>query len=200
MSLCTSRVSGPVAITDMLRTREAAKDAGHTFFYTGEPCKKGHWAPRYTSSPICVECARHNYEKRKPKTLRELKEQYRADPEKFKARGRERAHRNPKQYWARNALKNARKRAGNIGVPFDLTLEYLLSIIPDECPVFGTPFVFIGNGVPCVESASLDRLVPAKGYIVGNVVVISHSANTIKNNATAKEVARVAQWMYEMGL
>jgi hypothetical protein len=30
--------------------------------------------------------------------------------------------------------------------------------------------------------------------------VISHLANTIKQNVTAKEVAKVAQWMYEQGL
>lgn len=200
MNQYTLRVSGPVATTEMLSTREAAKAAGHTFFYTGKPCKRGHVAPRYTSSPLCANCVKENYEKRKPKTLAELKARYQANPEVFKAKERERAYRNPKRYWVKHVVKNARLRASKIGVPFDLTPEYVMSIIPDECPVFGTPFVFVGNGSPCAESASLDRLVPAKGYVVGNVVVISHSANTIKNNATAKEVAKVAQWMYEQGL
>ena len=200
MSPYTSRVTGPVDTTEMLPTRDVAKAAGHTFFYTGKPCKRGHVAPRYTSSPMCAECVRLNYEKRKPKTLAELKERYRADPELFKAKERERAYRNPKRYWAKHVVKNARARAARVGVPFNLTLEYVLSIIPDTCPVFDTPFIFVGNGAPCAESASLDRLVPAKGYVEGNVVVISHSANTIKNNATAKEVAKVAQWMYEQGL
>lgn len=184
----------------MLATREEAKLAGHTFFYTGRPCKRGHIAPRYVSSPLCADCVKENYAKRKPKTLAELKERYRADPELFKAKERERAYRNPKRYWAKHVVKNARVRANKVGVPFDLTVEYVMSIIPDTCPIFDTPFIFVGNGAPCAESASLDRLVPAKGYVADNVVVISHSANTIKSNATAKEVAKVAQWMYEQGL
>lgn len=200
MNQYTSRVTGPVDTTDMLATREAAKAAGHTFFYTGKACKRGHIAPRYTSSPICAICAKEQYHKRRPKTLAELKARYNANPEAQRAKERERAYRHPKRYWAKNAVKNARIRAAKVGVPFNLTVDYVVSIIPDNCPVFGSPFVFVGNGAPCAESASLDRLVPAKGYVRDNVVVISHSANSIKNNATAKEVAKVAQWMYEQGL
>lgn len=200
MSRYTSRVIGPVDTINMLPTRESAKAAGHTFFFTGAPCRRGHVAARYTSSPVCAECVKLNYAKRKPKTLAELKERYRADPEKFRLKERERAYRDPRRYWAKHALKNAAHRAKKVGVPFALTTDYLLAIIPSTCPVFGTPFVFAGNGTTCGESASLDRLVPAKGYVEGNVMVISLFANTIKQNATAKEVARVAQWMYEQGL
>ena len=196
----TSRVIGPVDTTEMASTRAEAKARGDTLYFTGLPCKRGHVAARYTSSPLCVECVKINYEKRKPKTLAELKAKYAADPEGFRAKERERARRDPKRYWAKHVLKNAASRAAKACVPFDLDTAYLLSIIPDECPVFGTPFVFVGNGAPCAESASLDKLIPAKGYTRGNVVVISHLANTIKQNVTAKEVARVAQWMYEQGL
>lgn len=200
MSRYTSKVIGPVDITEMLPTREAAQTAGHTFFYTGKPCRRGHIAARYTSSPVCVECVRLNYTKRRPKTLAELKERYYADPEGFRQKERERAKRDPKRYWAKNVVKKAAARAKKIGVAFDLTTDYILSITPNTCPVFGTPFIFVGSGCVGLDSASLDRLVPAKGYVRGNVVVISHFANTIKSNASAKEVARVAKWMYEQGL
>jgi hypothetical protein len=157
-------------------------------------------APRYASSPVCAECVKLNYVKRRPKTLTELKDRYNANPEEFRLKERERARRDPKRYWAKNAAKNARIRADKAGVPFTITTEYILGVVPDTCPVFGTPFIFVGNGFVGPDSASLDRLVPAKGYVPGNVVVISHFANTIKNNASAKEVARVAQWMYGLGL
>jgi len=200
MSRFTSRAIGPVDTTEMLPTREEAKAVGHTFFYTGKPCKRGHIAARYTSSPICAECVKLNYTKRKPRTLAELKQRYDADPEKFRRMERDRARRDPKRYWVKHVLKNAAARAERVGVPFGLTTEYVLSITPEVCPVFGTPFIFVGNGSVGPDSASLDRLVPARGYVPGNVVVISHFANTIKNNASAKEVARVAAWMYEQGL
>lgn len=184
----------------MAATREEAQARGDMYFFTGMPCRRGHVAARYTSSPMCVECVRANYEKRKPKTLAELKEKYRANPEEYRRKERERAYRDPKRYWVKNVLKNAQARATRVGVPFTLTPEYLLSIIPDFCPVFGTTFVFVGNGKLCAESATLDRKVPAIGYVPGNVVVISNLANSIKHNASAKEVARVAQWMYDEGL
>jgi len=26
------------------------------FYYSKKPCKRGHWAPRYTSNYVCTEC------------------------------------------------------------------------------------------------------------------------------------------------
>lgn len=201
MSRFISRAKGPVATTDMHSTREAALAAGHTFFFTGKPCRRGHIAPRYAaSSTLCVECVKLNSAKRRAKTIQELKERYRADPDKYRKMERERAMRDPKRYWVKNTISKAAARAEKTGVAFDLDVEYILGILTEECPIFGTPFVFVGNKHVCAESASLDRLVPAKGYVKGNVVVISHLANTIKQNVTAREVAKVAQWMYEQGL
>jgi hypothetical protein len=37
--------------------------------------------------------------------------------------------------------------------------------------------------------------VPAKGYVKGNVAVISTRANRIKSNATYKEIQMVADWV-----
>lgn len=184
----------------MVATRAEARARGDTYYYPGTPCKRGHIAARYTSSPMCVECTKLSYVRRRPKTLTELKQKYHADPESFRQKERARAARDPKRYWAKHVVKNASIRARKAGVPFELTVEYVLSLITDSCPVFGTPFIFAGNGKVCGDSATLDRKVPARGYIPGNVVVVSQFANSIKSNATAKEVARVAQWMYENGL
>lgn len=187
-------------ITKLLPDRNAARERGDKLFYTGQPCKNGHYAPRYVVSPMCVMCVRDNYIRRRPKTLAELKQKYADNPEEARAKERARAYRNPKWYWAKNALKNAKVRASAAGVPCTVTREYLASIVPDVCPVFGTPFILVGNGRVCMESATLDRKKPALGYVPGNVVVISQLANTIKSNASADEVARVAQWMFEEGL
>lgn len=45
------------------------------------------------------------------------------------------------------------------------------------------------------DSPTLDRIVPEKGYVLGNIAVISHKANAIKQNATAEEILRVAIWL-----
>lgn len=85
------------------------------------------------------------------------------------------------------------------GIPFDLDYPFLLSIATDKCPVFGTPFVWVsyGRGYGKIDSPSLDRIIPELGYVKGNVVFISNVANTIKNNATEKELYAVADWLHE---
>ena len=42
---------------------------------------------------------------------------------------------------------------------------------------------------------SIDRINPSEGYVKGNVIIMSNRANTLKNNATAEELERVAAWM-----
>jgi hypothetical protein len=37
-------------------TREQAAADGRTFYFTGEPCKHGHTAPRYVSTTGCLDC------------------------------------------------------------------------------------------------------------------------------------------------
>lgn len=39
-------------------TREVAKELGVKHYFTGEPCKYGHLAPRFTAKFMCVECSR----------------------------------------------------------------------------------------------------------------------------------------------
>lgn len=103
--------------------------------------------------------------------------------------------RNPKRAWATDAVKNARLRAKNKGLPFDITVEYIESILPDKCPVFNTPFVYRGNGKVVFTSPSLDRIDPVKGYVEGNVVVISSKANNIKSAYKSTDIFMVAAWL-----
>jgi len=95
-------------------------------------------------------------------------------------------------------LTKARDRAKQKGLPINLDLEHLLSIATDECPVFGVKFVWGRNqGQSHRYTPSLDRVVPELGYIKGNVVFISYWANTIKQDATEKELYAVADWLHD---
>ncbi len=96
----------------------------------------------------------------------------------------------------RRAWKNALKRASERAIPFDIDLDYLVSIYPPDsnCPVLGIPMVWGGtDGVS--NSPSLDRLDPDLGYTRGNVCWISNRANTLKSNATVAEIENVLNYM-----
>ena len=92
---------------------------------------------------------------------------------------------------------NAKQRALKAGVPFTITREDIH--VPMLCPVFGTPLKVNEGGVPGPASPSLDRISPEKGYVPGNVAVISNRANSIKSDATSGDIALVSEWLKKMG-
>ena len=75
-------------------------------------------------------------------------------------------------------VQSAKQRAKKIGVPFDLDVEDLIPL-PEVCPVLQIPLDMDSERL-ANNSATLDKVVPSKGYVKGNVVVISHRANKIK--------------------
>lgn len=80
----------------------------------------------------------------------------------------------------------AKKRAKNTGCAFSITLDDIA--IPNRCPLLG---VHLKRGVSSKlmsNTPSLDRLVPALGYIPSNIIVVSYRANRIKNDATLQEL------------
>lgn len=94
-------------------------------------------------------------------------------------------------------LTKAKERNKIKKLPFDIDLEYLLSIATDTCPVFGTDFVWGRyQGARTKFSPSLDRVIPGLGYVKGNVVFISTWANIIKQDAEEKEIYAVADWLH----
>lgn len=86
-------------------------------------------------------------------------------------------------------LSDAKKRARLHGVRFELDVDDFE--IPTKCPVLGVPLSMGNGGIASPNSASMDRIIPEWGYIKGNVIVISHRANTIKHNASPSELGLI---------
>ena len=82
----------------------------------------------------------------------------------------------------RRIYNRAKSRAKQKGREFDLDLSDI--ILPEVCPVLGKPFVY---GDPD-WTYSIDRIDSNKGYIKGNINIVSNRANMLKNNATAEEL------------
>jgi hypothetical protein len=92
--------------------------------------------------------------------------------------------------WRVLMWRNAKQRARRKNLDFNIEVKDL--IIPDECPVLNIP-LFLGDGIPCNNSPSIDRIDNAKGYVRGNVRVISYRANSIRKNATKTEIEKVIE-------
>jgi hypothetical protein len=89
------------------------------------------------------------------------------------------------------AVKRAKIVAKEFGLLFDLDDRKIAA--PEFCPVLGLKLRYgVGHGPVCDSSPSLDRIRPERGYVLANVRIISHRANTIKSNATPAELRAVA--------
>lgn len=88
----------------------------------------------------------------------------------------------------RRMLKDAKYRASKKAIPFDLTIDDF--DIPNRCPVFG---FILTRGHP-YRAPSLDRIIPALGYVRGNVIVVSNLANRIKTDASVNQLRIVADF------
>ena len=88
----------------------------------------------------------------------------------------------------------AKHRAKFRGIDFDIELSDV--IIPEFCPVLHIP-LSVSTGKVSDYSPSLDRIDSTKGYIKGNVQVISYKANTMKSNANAEDLLLFASWIFD---
>jgi hypothetical protein len=84
--------------------------------------------------------------------------------------------------------ERARRRARQAGVRF--TIKPGDIAVPSVCPALGIR-ITIGKERSS-GSPSLDRIIPTRGYVRGNVRVISDKANRLKSNLTAAEIRKRA--------
>jgi hypothetical protein len=93
----------------------------------------------------------------------------------------------PESYILSRAKRTAKMRG------FQFNIDTTDIIIPQVCPLLGIPIVPYTNEkrdrkhVP-PGTPSLDRIDSSKGYIKGNVWIISNRANTLKNESTITEI------------
>lgn len=141
-----------------------------------------------------------HYEKYKDKKKQyalENKEQIKEYKKKYYAERKITFREQQQEYYrdpvnrAKRILWKARDRARRDGLEFDLTLEDI--VIPTHCPYLGVELTHeLGKG-QLQSNSSLDRKDSSKGYIKGNVEVISRLANSMKTNATQEQLVAFAK-------
>lgn len=140
--------------------------------------QRKYYKDRYANDPIFRE-------KMKAKSRKHSKD----NPDKNKAQSEKWSRENPEKY----VLLRTKTRAKQRNLEFNLELSDI--VIPERCPVLGIPLIpQIGNGRSNDNSPSIDRVNNTKGYIKGNVLIVSNKANTIKNNASIEELGKVYEF------
>jgi hypothetical protein len=182
-------------------SRKEAKGKGLTRYFTGNPCLRGHISERNIVG-TCIDCktedrkvwTKDNPEKAKAITLRQKEKNpnlYKESSIRYKIKNRE-----------LHILKTVKHRAKSAGIEFNLTIEDI--VIPEFCPIFKDIKLntSLGKGSygPNDDSPSIDRIDSSKGYIKGNVSIISNRANRIKNDGSREEHELIVKFMKENGL
>lgn len=112
----------------------------------------------------------------------------------YEARGRELARNSKELNIQRYLFQSAKARAKQKGEEFNIEIDDI--IVPTICPILGIPLSY-NRGIKQDNSYSLDRIDSSKGYIKGNIWVISLRANRIKNDSTPEELRIIANKVEE---
>lgn len=170
-----------------------------------KPCKRGHFGR--DSDGHCSECRRlrlqyvrennaegerersKRYRKKKGNQINEKHRKGRIkEPGRYRSYGLKYRIDNPERTMLRGAVQRA-KQGG-----YACTITEIDIFIPECCPLLGIKLQRgTGKGRVLPNSPTLDKIIPALGYVPGNVMVISHRANSIKRDATLEELQALVQ-------
>lgn len=92
--------------------------------------------------------------------------------------------------WEIYKYQHVRQAKSRTRVAFNITADDL--IYPKECPILGIP---ITRKLKRDNFPSIDRVDSSKGYTKGNVRVISHKANRMKQDNTVETLKKLIQYM-----
>jgi len=149
------------------------------FYFSAETGKK-------YSHKKCKQCCKEKAQERYRLLTDEEKKSKHNTPERRKYYIKY-AHLHPEKYM----MASIRGRAKDRGI--ECTIQESDIVIPETCPYLGIKLLAQtsqgnGKGKTLPNSASVDRIDPTKGYVQGNIQVISHLANRMKSNATLDQL------------
>ena len=152
-------------------TRKEAKNLKEKYYFTGKMCPHGHTSKRFSHNGVCYDCVmEHNY-----RWYHDNKTDI--------------------EWRKRRLFRFLKNRAKRENIPFNL--EYSDIIWPTHCPVFNTVLVYDTLDKAQNNSASFDKVIPHLGYVKGNVKIISHRANWLKQDSTIEQLENIIRYMKE---
>ncbi len=99
-------------------------------------------------------------------------------------------------YLKKVILSKAKKRSKKKNLEFNLTLGDLINIKNNTCPILGHEILY-KSGIDNKRSASLDRIDPNKGYVPGNVKIVSYEGNSLKNRNNYHSAVKMLEYIIQ---
>ena len=165
-------------------------------------CKKIESNERYNRLKNDPEFRKkHNESNRKSKLknkehIDEYNAEYRMRPEVIERMRNYHQERNKKSDLItryRDIVHRCQARAREKGIPCTIKWTDIQAIYIDTCPLLEIPINWDrtsgrDNGTP-----SIDRVIPEKGYVPGNIRIISNLANMMKSSASKEQLYTFAK-------
>lgn len=110
-----------------------------------------------------------------------------------------RKHRHTPRGAMRQRFQSAKRRAKQLGLSFDLTLDFLMDLFEAQdgkCALTGLPLHFTGE---FWDVLSIDRKIPDEGYTKSNVQLVVNRVNAIKGNLSMEELLVICRLIIEKG-
>lgn len=90
--------------------------------------------------------------------------------------------------------KYRQKKANSVRTGVEFNINFGDIVWNSHCPMLGIELDYFAMGGKD-NMPSFDRIDSLKGYVTGNVQIISLRANRIKNDATVDELCKIADYM-----
>lgn len=101
------------------------------------------------------------------------------------------------QLYAEKRQKYRAKKANSKRKGWEFSVPFSEITFPTHCPILGIELDYLTEGIQ-ENSVSFDRIDTSKGYVSGNVVVVSWRANRIKNDGSWEEHQKIADFYKKM--
>lgn len=203
------RISNTIDLITLMHSglpssRKEAKKLGKHYYVTGKPCKNNHISPRMVDGR-CMQCNResqqaHAEERKKRHHNKVDTERIKTGiPLKYPSGIESPSYCHGKSRSLEQIIYNsAKERARKKGIEFNISVEDIK--IPSHCPILGIELSNTWGGVNMdnqsrLAQPSLDRIDPRKGYVQGNILVMSYRANMIKGDGLPEEHRAIARYI-----
>lgn len=90
--------------------------------------------------------------------------------------------------WLKRLICQKKSTTAKDGIPFNLTTQYMADLWESQSGKCYYTRITLKHNSRSLSGAQIDRIIPSKGYVAGNVVWSSKGFNNLKNDATLDEL------------